>query len=101
MVVHYASRIVSPAVPQAPLVQAFLTIGTHLCGEAQEGATAVANLTDSVSVSRSYAAVRVNIRLIPFENIRTARVSQDGVHMGALPFVDRTLGLLWRTLMMV
>ncbi|MGW1115950.1 serine hydrolase domain-containing protein [Streptomyces tanashiensis] len=32
VIVHYASQIVSPAVPQVPLVQAFLTIGTHLCG---------------------------------------------------------------------
>ncbi|CAM5262984.1 6-aminohexanoate-dimer hydrolase [Streptomyces tendae] len=30
VVVHYASQVVSPAVPQAPLVQAFLSIGTHL-----------------------------------------------------------------------
>ncbi|MEX0172522.1 serine hydrolase domain-containing protein [Streptomyces sp. LMG1-1-1.1] len=30
VVVHYASQIVSPAVPPAPLVQAFLTIGAHL-----------------------------------------------------------------------
>ncbi|MFI6844328.1 hypothetical protein OG535_38295 [Kitasatospora sp. NBC_00085] len=29
-VVHYASRVVSPAVPQVPLVQAFLTTGRHL-----------------------------------------------------------------------
>ncbi|WP_234309287.1 hypothetical protein [Streptomyces sp. NRRL F-5193] len=32
VIVHYASQIVSPAVPPAPLVQAFLTIGTHLHG---------------------------------------------------------------------
>ncbi|MEV7053346.1 serine hydrolase domain-containing protein [Streptomyces anulatus] len=32
VIVHYASQIVSPAVPQIPLVQAFLKIGTHLCG---------------------------------------------------------------------
>ncbi|MFD3662512.1 serine hydrolase domain-containing protein [Streptomyces sp. NPDC058659] len=32
VIVHYASQIVSPAVPQVPLVQAFLKIGTHLCG---------------------------------------------------------------------
>ncbi|MFD0078693.1 serine hydrolase domain-containing protein [Streptomyces sp. NPDC127166] len=30
VIVHYASQIVSPAVPQVPLVQAFLKIGTHL-----------------------------------------------------------------------
>ncbi|WP_053663538.1 serine hydrolase domain-containing protein [Streptomyces sp. NRRL F-7442] len=30
VVVHYASQVVSPAVPQVPLVQAFLSIGTHL-----------------------------------------------------------------------
>ncbi|MFH9071994.1 serine hydrolase domain-containing protein [Streptomyces alboflavus] len=32
VIVHYASQVVSPAVPQIPLVQAFLKIGTHLCG---------------------------------------------------------------------
>ncbi|MFE5588907.1 serine hydrolase domain-containing protein [Streptomyces sp. NPDC056549] len=32
VIVHYASQIVSPAVPQVPLVQAFLRIGTHLRG---------------------------------------------------------------------
>jgi CubicO group peptidase (beta-lactamase class C family) len=32
VIVHYASQIVSPAVPQVPLVQAFLKIGTHLRG---------------------------------------------------------------------
>ncbi|ARX88293.1 amide hydrolase [Streptomyces alboflavus] len=32
MIVHYASQVVSPAVPQIPLAQAFLKIGTHLCG---------------------------------------------------------------------
>ncbi|MFF3174892.1 serine hydrolase domain-containing protein [Streptomyces sp. NPDC057900] len=32
VIVHYASQVVSPAVPQVPLVQAFLTIGTHLQG---------------------------------------------------------------------
>lgn len=32
VIVHYASQIVSPAVPQIPLAQAFLKIGTHLCG---------------------------------------------------------------------
>ncbi|MFC9343323.1 hypothetical protein ACFTY9_35015, partial [Streptomyces sp. NPDC057021] len=58
-------------------------------------APAPANLTDSGSSGRPDAAVRVNIRLIPFENVRTARVSQDAVHMGALPFVDPTLGLRW------
>ncbi|MFF1360564.1 serine hydrolase domain-containing protein [Streptomyces sp. NPDC058297] len=31
VIVHYASQIVSPAVPQVPLVQAFLGIGAHLC----------------------------------------------------------------------
>ncbi|MEU1131304.1 serine hydrolase [Streptomyces sp. NPDC005900] len=30
VIVHYASQIISPAVPQVPLVQAFLEIGTHL-----------------------------------------------------------------------
>ncbi|MEV7779857.1 serine hydrolase [Kitasatospora sp. NPDC088351] len=30
VIVHYASQVVSPAVPQVPLVQAFLTIGIHL-----------------------------------------------------------------------
>ncbi|MDV9186655.1 serine hydrolase [Streptomyces sp. SR27] len=32
VIVHYASQVVSPAVPQAPLVQAFLQIGTRLQG---------------------------------------------------------------------
>ncbi|MFJ5074472.1 serine hydrolase domain-containing protein [Streptomyces sp. NPDC088553] len=32
VIVHYASQIVSPAVPQVPLLQAFLRIGTHLRG---------------------------------------------------------------------
>lgn len=32
VIVHYASQIISPAVPQVPLVQAFLKIGTHLRG---------------------------------------------------------------------
>ncbi|MFB7359503.1 serine hydrolase domain-containing protein [Streptomyces gardneri] len=32
VIVHYASQIVSPAVPAVPLVQAFLAIGTHLQG---------------------------------------------------------------------
>ncbi|MEU3003306.1 serine hydrolase [Streptomyces sp. NPDC007020] len=32
VVVHYASQIVSPAVPPTPLVDAFLAIGTHLHG---------------------------------------------------------------------
>ncbi|MFD5037448.1 serine hydrolase domain-containing protein [Streptomyces sp. NPDC058378] len=32
VIVHYASQIVSPAVPQVPLVQAFLKIGAHLRG---------------------------------------------------------------------
>ncbi|MFD8823857.1 serine hydrolase domain-containing protein [Streptomyces sp. NPDC059605] len=32
VIVHYASQIISPSVPQIPLVQAFLQIGTHLCG---------------------------------------------------------------------
>ncbi|WP_245727784.1 hypothetical protein [Streptomyces vietnamensis] len=32
VIVHYASQIVSPVVPQVPLVQAFLKIGTHLRG---------------------------------------------------------------------
>ncbi|MFD3563009.1 serine hydrolase domain-containing protein [Streptomyces sp. NPDC058686] len=31
VIVHYASQIVSPAVPQVPLVKAFLGIGAHLC----------------------------------------------------------------------
>ncbi|MEU0633735.1 serine hydrolase [Streptomyces sp. NPDC005989] len=30
VIVHYASQIISPSVPQVPLVQAFLKIGTHL-----------------------------------------------------------------------
>ncbi|MDV9195589.1 serine hydrolase domain-containing protein [Streptomyces sp. Wh19] len=30
VIVHYGSQVMSPAVPQAPLVQAFLQIGTHL-----------------------------------------------------------------------
>ncbi|MFD7568152.1 serine hydrolase domain-containing protein [Streptomyces tendae] len=32
VVVHYASQVISPAVPQAPLAQAFLSIGLHLNG---------------------------------------------------------------------
>ncbi|MFM9373722.1 serine hydrolase domain-containing protein [Streptomyces sp. Da 82-17] len=32
VIVHYASQVVSPAVPQVPLVQAFLAIGRHLGG---------------------------------------------------------------------
>ncbi|MFD0152946.1 serine hydrolase domain-containing protein [Streptomyces sp. NPDC055721] len=32
VIVHYASQIVSPAVPPVPLVQAFHAIGTHLQG---------------------------------------------------------------------
>ncbi|MFE1364215.1 hypothetical protein ACFW84_08220 [Streptomyces anulatus] len=32
VIVHYASQIASPSVPQVPLVQAFLKIGTQLCG---------------------------------------------------------------------
>lgn len=32
VIVHYASPIISPPVPQVPLVQALLKIGTHLCG---------------------------------------------------------------------
>lgn len=32
VVVHYASQVVSPAVPQVPLVQAFLSIGERLNG---------------------------------------------------------------------
>ncbi|MFI8946949.1 serine hydrolase domain-containing protein [Streptomyces sp. NPDC053750] len=32
VVVHFGSQVVSPAVPVAPLVQAFLRIGTHLAG---------------------------------------------------------------------
>ncbi|MER6096678.1 hypothetical protein ABT154_12645 [Streptomyces sp. NPDC001728] len=32
VIVRYASRVVSPAVPQAPPVQAFLQVGTHLQG---------------------------------------------------------------------
>ncbi|MFI6648895.1 hypothetical protein ACIBI8_14910 [Streptomyces sp. NPDC050529] len=32
VIVHYASQVISPSVPQVPLVQAFLKIGTHLCG---------------------------------------------------------------------
>lgn len=32
VVVHYASQVVSPAVPQVPLVQAFLSIGRRLNG---------------------------------------------------------------------
>ncbi|MER5310650.1 serine hydrolase [Streptomyces sp. NPDC002773] len=32
VIVHYASQIISPSVPQVPLVQAFLKIGTHLRG---------------------------------------------------------------------
>ncbi|MFD7533701.1 MULTISPECIES: serine hydrolase domain-containing protein [unclassified Streptomyces] len=30
VIVHYGSQVMSPAVPQAPLVQAFLQIGAHL-----------------------------------------------------------------------
>ncbi|GAA1316049.1 serine hydrolase [Streptomyces sanglieri] len=30
VIVHYGSQVMSPAVPQPPLVQAFLQIGTHL-----------------------------------------------------------------------
>lgn len=32
VVVHYASQVISPAVPQVPLAQAFLSIGLHLNG---------------------------------------------------------------------
>ena len=32
VIVHYASQIVSPAVPPVPLIQAFHAIGTHLQG---------------------------------------------------------------------
>ncbi|MGW4435215.1 hypothetical protein ACWELO_05530 [Streptomyces sp. NPDC004596] len=32
VVVHYASQVVSPAVPQVPLVQAFLSVGKRLNG---------------------------------------------------------------------
>ncbi|WP_411110527.1 serine hydrolase domain-containing protein [Streptomyces sp. c-19] len=32
VIVHYASQIISPSVPQVPLIQAFLKIGTHLRG---------------------------------------------------------------------
>ncbi|MFD7467922.1 serine hydrolase domain-containing protein [Streptomyces tendae] len=32
VVVHYASQVISPAVPQAPLAQAFISIGLHLNG---------------------------------------------------------------------
>ncbi|GLF99866.1 serine hydrolase domain-containing protein [Streptomyces yaizuensis] len=32
VIVHYASQINSPSVPQVPLIQAFLQIGTHLRG---------------------------------------------------------------------
>ncbi|NEY36692.1 serine hydrolase [Streptomyces sp. PRKS01-65] len=32
VVVHFGSQVVSPAVPAAPLVQAFLRIGAHLAG---------------------------------------------------------------------
>ncbi|WP_216822263.1 hypothetical protein, partial [Streptomyces aureus] len=34
-----------------------------------QGARAAADLTDSASAGRPDAAVRVNIRLIPFENV--------------------------------
>lgn len=70
-------------------------------GEVDARAHGVADLTDSASADRCDAAVRVNIRLIPFENRRTARVSRSAVHMGVLPFVDSTLGLLWLILMTV
>ncbi|MFB7550298.1 hypothetical protein [Streptomyces sp. NPDC056154] len=29
-IVHFASQVMSPSVPPAPLVQAFIRIGTHL-----------------------------------------------------------------------
>ena len=32
VVVHYASQVISPAVPQVPLAQAFLSIGLYLNG---------------------------------------------------------------------
>lgn len=34
VIVHYASQVMSPAVPPAPLVEAFLRIGTHLAATA-------------------------------------------------------------------
>ncbi|MFJ1546207.1 hypothetical protein [Streptomyces sp. NPDC088246] len=30
VIVHFASQVMSPSVPPAPLVQAFIRIGTHL-----------------------------------------------------------------------
>ncbi|MFC9795384.1 hypothetical protein ACFVJI_22395, partial [Streptomyces sp. NPDC127584] len=44
---------------------------------------------------RPDAAVRVNIRPIPFENRRTGKVLQDAVHLRVLLFFDSLLGLLW------